>query len=68
MSRKGNYLDNAVAENFFALLKNHQHFEDADDLIAHLNDYIEYYNTKRIKVKLNGLTPMEYRNQALEGA
>ena len=70
MSRKGNCLDNAVAENFFALLKtvmyHHQHFEDADDLIAHIDDYIEYYNTKRIKVKLNGLTPREYRNQALE--
>ncbi|MBY6196462.1 IS3 family transposase, partial [Vibrio hangzhouensis] len=28
----------------------------------------EYYNTKRIKVKLKGLTPMEYRNQALQAA
>ena len=69
MSRKGNCLDNAVAENFFALLKtemyHNHHFEDADDLIAHIDDYIEYYNTKRIKVKLKGLTPIEYRNQAL---
>ncbi|WCE29889.1 IS3 family transposase [Vibrio sp. SCSIO 43137] len=72
MSRKGNCLDNAVAENFFALLKtemyHNQHFEDADDLIAHIDEYIEYYNTKRIKVKLKGLTPMEYRNQALQAA
>ncbi|HFQ5101059.1 TPA: IS3 family transposase, partial [Vibrio vulnificus] len=72
MSRKGNCLDNAVAENFFALLKtemyHNQHFEDADDLIAHIDEYIEYYNTKRIKVKLKGLTPIEYRNQALQAA
>lgn len=72
MSRKGNCLDNAVAENFFALLKtemyHNQHFEDADDLIAHIDEYIEYYNTKRIKVKLKGLTPTEYRNQALKAA
>ncbi len=72
MSRKGNCLDNAVAENFFALLKtemyHNQHFEDADDLIAQIDEYIEYYNTKRIKVKLKGLTPMEYRNQALQAA
>ncbi|MBN8140992.1 IS3 family transposase, partial [Vibrio vulnificus] len=27
-----------------------------------------YYNTKRIKVKLKGLTPIEYRNQALQAA
>ncbi|MCG9780674.1 IS3 family transposase [Photobacterium damselae] len=53
MSRKGNCLDNAVAENFFALLKtemyHHQNFEDTDDLIAHIDECIEYYNTKRIK-------------------
>ncbi|WP_392563162.1 IS3 family transposase [Orbus sturtevantii] len=69
MSRKGNCLDNAVAENFFGLLKSEmyhgQHFKDADELIEKIEEYIEYYNTKRIKVKLNGLTPVEYRNQAL---
>lgn len=72
MSRKGNCLDNAVAENFFALLKtemyHHQSFDDADDLIAQIKAYIEYYNSKRIKVKLKGLTPIEYRNQALKAA
>jgi putative transposase len=72
MSRKGNCLDNAVAENFFALLKtemyHNQHFKDADALIEQIKEYIEYYNTKRIKVKLKGLTPIEYRNQALKAA
>ncbi|MCP4598556.1 IS3 family transposase [Neptuniibacter sp.] len=72
MSRKGNCLDNAVAENFFALLKTEMYhnksFENADDLIAQIKAYIEYYNTKRIKVKLKGLTPIEYRNQALKAA
>jgi len=72
MSRKGNCLDNAVAENFFALLKtemyHNQYFEDADDLITQIDEYIEYYNTKRIKVKLKGLTPIEYRNQAFQAA
>ncbi|MGF1779363.1 transposase, partial [Vibrio nomapromontoriensis] len=70
MSRKGNCLDNAVAENFFALLKtemyHNQSFEDA--LIEQIKEYIEYYNTKRIKVKLKGLTPIEYRTQALKAA
>ncbi|RBP78213.1 integrase-like protein [Marinomonas rhizomae] len=40
-------------------------FEDEDDLIQELEEYIDYYNTKRIKMGLNGLTPVEYRNQAL---
>ena len=40
----------------------------ADELIEKLDEYIEYYNTKRIKVKLKGLTPIEYRNQALQAA
>ncbi|MGF1745977.1 IS3 family transposase, partial [Vibrio minamisatsumaniensis] len=65
-------LDNAVAENFFALLKtemyHNQSFEDADALIEKIKEYIEYYNTKRIKVKLKGLTPIEYRTQALKAA
>ena len=72
MSRKGNCLDNAVAENFFGLLKTemyHGHqFKDADELIEKLDEYIEYYNIKRIKVKLKGLTPIEYRKQALQAA
>ena len=72
VSRKGNCLDNAVAENFFGLLKtemyHRQNFKDADELIEKLDEYIEYYNKKRIKVKLKGLTPIEYRIQALQAA
>ncbi|MCF7484212.1 IS3 family transposase, partial [Vibrio sp. J1-1] len=63
---------NAVAENFFALLKtemyHNQSFKDANDLIEKIEEYIEYYNTKRVKAKLKGLTPIEYRNQALQAA
>lgn len=69
MSRKGNCLDNAVAENFFGLLKSEfyhrNHFESVDHFIKELKAYIYYYNYKRIKVKLKGLTPVEYRRQAL---
>ena len=45
-----------------------QSFEDADVLIEQIKEYIEYYNTKRIKVKPKGLTPIEYRTQALKAA
>lgn len=72
MSRKGNCLDNAVAENFFGILKTEMYhgevFIDADDLIMQIKKYIDYYNHKRIKLKLKGLSPIEYRNQALVAA
>lgn len=72
MSRKGNCLDNAVAENFFGIPKTEMYygekFEDTNALISSINKYIEYYNNKRIKLKLKGLSPIEYRNQALIAA
>ena len=37
-----------------------------DTWFEKIEEYIEYYNTKRIKDKLKGLTPVEYRNQALQ--
>ena len=68
MSRKGNCLDNAVMENFFGLLKSEllylQEFESMEHFKRELENYIYYYNHKRIKVKLNGLTPVQYREQS----
>jgi len=67
MSRRGNCLDNACAESFFGHLKcefyRGRRFEDVDTFTAELDAYIEYYNTKRIKLKLKGLSPVEYRTQ-----
>ncbi|MDX3775772.1 IS3 family transposase [Chromatiaceae bacterium AAb-1] len=72
MSRKGNCLDNAVAENFFGILKTEMYhnevFKSADELIESIKEYIDYYNNQRIKLKLKGLSPIEYRNQALVAA
>ena len=65
MSRKGNCLDNACAENFFGLLKTEllylQEFDSVEHFIAELHSYIAWYNTKRIKLKLDGMSPIEYR-------
>ena len=65
MSRKGNCLDNACAENFFSLLKTEllylQEFDSVEHFITELKAYIEWYNTKRIKLKLDGMSPVEYR-------
>jgi transposase InsO family protein len=68
MSRKGNCLDNAVMENFFGLLKSEllyiQEFESMVHFNRELELYIEYYNHKRIKGKLKGLSPVQYRIQS----
>jgi putative transposase len=64
MSRNGNCLYNAVAENFFGILKaemyHHHEFQDADKLIMKIKEYIYYNNHKRIKLELKGLSPIEY--------
>lgn len=68
MSRKGNCLDNACAENFFGLLKTEllylQGFMFVEHFISELTEYIEWYNNKRIKLKLDGLSPVDYRHKA----
>ena len=65
MSRKGNCLDNAVMENFFGLLKSElfylRTFQSLDAFCQELVAYLEYYNHTRIKEKLNGLSPVQYR-------
>lgn len=69
MSRKGNCLDNAVVENFFGLLKSEllylQNFDSLEHFKAELVEYLDYYNNRRIKVSLKGLTPAQHRSQAL---
>lgn len=69
MSRKGNCYDNAVMENFFGHLKeelfHRVRFLSADALEAALHEYIRWYNTERISTKLEGLSPVQYRAQAL---
>lgn len=67
MSRKGNCLDNACAECFFSTLKSEcfylYDFKNIDELRPALEDYIHYYNNKRISIRLKGLSPVEYRTQ-----
>jgi putative transposase len=68
MSRKGNCLDNAVMENFFGILKSEMfylnQFKSTEELKKEIDNYIHYYNNDRIKQKLNGLSPVQYRTQA----
>lgn len=69
MSRKGNCLDNAAMESFFGTLKSEyfylNEFDSVEQLQTGLIEYIHYYNHERIRGKLKGLSPVEYRTQAL---
>jgi putative transposase len=69
MSRKGNCLDNAAMESFFGTLKSEffhlNKFASVEELRSGLRRYIHYYNHQRIKLKLKGLSPVQYRTQAL---
>ena len=69
MSRKGNCLDNAAMESFFAVLKSEffylNKFGSVDELQKGIKKYIHYYNHHRIKLKLKGLSPVQYRTQPL---
>ncbi|RJX84033.1 IS3 family transposase, partial [Escherichia coli] len=65
MSRKGNCLDNAVMENFFGHLKEEMYYRrdyrNVEELENAVNEYITYWNQKRIKLSLGGLSPVFYR-------
>ena len=65
MSRKGNCLDNAIMENFFGLMKNEllyaNKFESIEDFERSLRKYIDWYNNKRLKLRLKGMSPAQYR-------
>ena len=71
MSRKGNCLDNAMAENFFGIMKSEllyaEKFESPEAFIKALDEYIDYYNNKRIKSRLKGKSPVQYRTLSITG-
>lgn len=65
MSRRANCWDNAVAENFFGLIKkeviNHLHFKTRSSAELVIFDYINgWYNPHRIHSKLGYLSPNEF--------
>ena len=72
MSRKGNCIDNGATEQVFGHLKDEffrgQDWPTFESFKADLDAYIMHWNTVRRQVKLRGLTPVEYRDQALQEA
>ena len=67
MSRKGCSPDNAACEEFFGRLKTELFYPrswqdvSVDQFIGAVDDYIRWYNEKRIKISLGSLSPVEYR-------
>ena len=67
MSKKGCVPDNSACEGFFGRLKNemfyYQSWEDVsiDRFIHELDSYLRWYNEKRIKISLGGMSPVAYR-------
>lgn len=72
MSRKGNSPDNGMMESFFGILKSEmfygyeKSFSSLEALETAISDYIDYYNNKRIKIKLKGLSPVQYRTKSFQ--
>ena len=66
MSRKGNPYDNALAENFFSILKTECIYrvklKTYDEARLIIDEYIQFYNNERIQLKTK-LTPLEMRSQ-----
>jgi putative transposase len=67
MSRKGNCFDNAAMESFFGTLKAEffrlNEFSSLEQLQAGITRYIYYYNHHRVRLKLKGLSPIQFRTQ-----
>ncbi|QTB20588.1 IS3 family transposase [Lysinibacillus sphaericus] len=71
MSRKGNCYDNSVMENFFGIMKSEflylKEFESVEQFKFELKNYINYYNTKRMKAKLK-MSPVQYRTHFIQAS
>ena len=71
MSRKGNCLDNSVAENFFGILKSElyyikeKEYKNIEELENDIIEYIDYYNNRRIKSKLKEMSPVQFREHSI---
>ena len=69
MSRVGKCIDNGPMESFWGALKCESYylhkFEEFDELCHAIQQYIRFYNEERYQERLNGLSPLEFRAQAV---
>lgn len=69
MSRVGRCIDNGPMEAFWGTLKSEMYylrkFSTFEELEQAIDEYIKFYNTKRLQKKLKGMPPIEYRSNTL---
>lgn len=69
MSRPGRCIDNGPMEGFWGILKSEMYylqlFHTFEELEKAIDEYIVFYNTRRLQAKLKGLAPLAFRNQTL---
>jgi len=65
MSRVARCIDNGPMESFWGMIKSEMYylhkFATYEELEAAVIEYINYYNCHRYQKRLNGMTPLEYR-------
>ena len=69
MSRVGRCIDNGPMEGFWGIIKSEMYylrkFHTYEELKQAIDEYMDFYNMRRLQKNLKGLTPIEYRNQTL---
>ena len=71
MSRKGNCYDNCVMETFFGRLKNEmfygseKEYTSFESFATAMDEYIDYYNNRRIQVKTKWMPPSKFREASM---
>lgn len=74
MSRKGNCYDNSIMETFFGRLKNEMYYgyeknySSFEEFSKAVEEYIDYYNNKRIQAKTKWMPPVKYREASMSCA
>ena len=72
MSRKATCLDNACMEGFFGHMKDEfyrgRRFDSFESFKSELDEYIEYWNTRRYQPRLKGMAPVQYRSHPIRAA
>ena len=72
MSRVGKCIDNGPIEGFWGILKRESYygkkFTDKETLVQMIEEYMNYYNNKRLQRKLGVLTPLEKHRSYFQAA
>ena len=74
MSRKGNCYDNCIMETFFGRIKTEMYYgfekdyASFEEFAVAIDEYIDYYNNKRIQAKTKWMPPVKYREASMMSA